>query len=194
MDNKKPTLLVFAGPNGSGKSTVTKMLDVAGVYINADNIQAAMHCDTLSAARIAEEQRNKCLEGKLDFTFETVFSTRTKLDFLTKAKQQGYFIKCFYILTADPGVNISRVEVRVRSGGHDVPEDKIVSRYYKALSLIPELVSICDIINIYDNTKQPCRIFSKKKDTFRVFENPYWNETQIAKLTKISAYTLIKLE
>jgi len=46
LDNKKPTLLVFAGPNGSGKSTVTKMLDVAGVYINADNIQAAMHCDT----------------------------------------------------------------------------------------------------------------------------------------------------
>lgn len=37
-----------------------------------------------------------------------------------------------------------RVKVRKASGGHDVPGDKIISRYHKALKLIPELLGICD--------------------------------------------------
>ena len=51
-------------------------------------------------------------------------------------------------------------------GGHSVPEEKIKSRYYKALDLIPELVEICDIVHIYDNTNVPFRIFKKRKDVY----------------------------
>lgn len=48
-------------------------------------------------------------------------------------------------------------------GGHDVPEEKIISRYGKALKLIPKLLDICDIVHIYDNTNIPFRIFKKKE-------------------------------
>lgn len=48
-------------------------------------------------------------------------------------------------------------------GGHGVPEEKIKSRYYKALDLISELVEICDIVHIYDNTNVPFRIFKKER-------------------------------
>lgn len=66
---------------------------------------------------------------------------------LKKAKENGYFIKCFYVLTASPQINVYRVKVRKESGGHDVPKDKIISRYGRALNLIPELLEGCECVS-----------------------------------------------
>ena len=55
----------------------------------------------------------------------------------------------------NPEINKIRVDIRESMGGHSVPEEKIKSRYYKALDLIPELVELCDIVHIYDNNKTP---------------------------------------
>ena len=104
------------------------------------------------------------------------------MDLLRKAKDEGYFIKCFYILTIDPLINVSRVATRVDIGGHDVPIDKIKSRYKKCLDLIPDLVKLCDVIHIYDNTKEPERIFKKRKDESFIWENRFWNEQRIQEL------------
>jgi len=38
------------------------------------------------------------------FAFETVLSSRYKLDILEKAKSEGYFIKCIFMLTTDASV------------------------------------------------------------------------------------------
>ncbi len=183
--DKKPEIVVFAGPNGSGKSTVTGLTNVLGDYINADDIKRVLFCDDLEAAQIAERHREGCIAAQKDFTFETVLSTDRNLNLLKKAKKNGYFIRCFYVLTSDPAVNISRVDTRVENGGHKVEPDKIISRYYKALALLPELIKVCDVINVYDNTLKPERIFSKKKDIFRLWENKYWLADQIVSLTGI---------
>ena len=139
------------------------MAKTVGVYINADDIKRTNHCTDIEAAQKAEEMRERALEEKRDFTFETVLSTERNLNLLKKAKEEGYFIRCFYVLTADPDVNVTRVSVREKQGGHGVPEDKIRDRYQKALRLIPELISVCDILHIYDNTVEPTRIFKKRK-------------------------------
>jgi len=78
--------------------------------------------------------------------------------------------------------------MRESVGGLGVPEEKIKSRYYKALDLIPELVEICDIVHIYDNTLVPFRISKKRKDVYFHWENKYWNYSDIEKLTGISEY------
>ena len=57
------------------------------------------------------------------FAFETVLSSRYKLDILEKAKSEGYFIKCIFMLTTDASVNVTRVAARVAIGGHNVDED-----------------------------------------------------------------------
>lgn len=101
-----------------------------------------------------------------DFTFETVLSTDRNLKLLKKAKEKGNFLRCIYVLTCNPEINKTRIEIRKSMGGHSVPEDKIESRYYKALKLIPELVKLCDIVHIYDNSNEPFRIFKKKEKTF----------------------------
>ena len=186
--NRLPEIIVFAGPNGSGKTTITRMARTIGVYINADDIKRSSLCSDLEAAVKAEELREEMLEKGEDFTFETVLSTDRNIKLLKKAKEKGYFLRCIYVLTSDYKINIARVSMRKSMGGHGVPEEKIKSRYYKALDLIPELVEICDIVHIYDNTTVPFRIFKKRKDVHFHWENKYWNFSDIEKLTGISEY------
>ena len=92
-----------------------------------------------------------------------------------------------YVLTCNADINVARVNAREALGGHGVPEEKIRSRYAKALSLIPELVNVCDSLNVWDNsTEKPYRIFRKKKDCIDIFENPIWDMDEIEKLTRIN--------
>jgi predicted ABC-type ATPase len=185
---KLPEVMVFAGPNGSGKSTITRMATIVGEYINADDIKKTILCSDLEAAVKAEELREKMIKEKMDFTFETVLSTDRNLNLLRKARENGYFVRGIYVLTNNPGVNVARVNAREALGGHGVPEDKIRSRYTKALALIPQLVEVCDILHVYDNTKEPFRIFKKRKDIYFHWENKYWDFEKISDLTGIKEY------
>ena len=181
--NILPEIIVFAGPNGSGKSTITKLAKVIEPYINADDIKHASQCTDMEAAIKAEELRERYLVQKKGFTFETVLSTERNLLLLQRAKANGFFIRCIYVLTANPAVNVSRVKTRVANGGHDVPREKIYSRYSRALNLVPKLIEVCDVLHVYDNTLTPCRIFKKRKDEFFYWENEFWDKAKIEKLT-----------
>lgn len=184
---KKPEVVVFAGPNGSGKSTFTELLKPPMDYINADEIKKCLKCSDLEAAQLAEKQREDHIKQMSEFCFETVLSTERNIKLLEKARKEGYFIRCYYILTADPMINVWRVKSRVESGGHDVPEDKIVSRYDRALALVKDLIQICDICHIYDNSgSKPFRIFKKRKEHFFYDECTEWYYEDIQALTDIS--------
>ena len=180
--NRKPMVLVFAGPNGSGKSTITQYFDKVGTYTNADDVVSATGMDNGKAAKYVDEMRYKSIENNEDFTFETVLSSNYKMDILKRAKDEGYFIKCIFVLTVDPLVNVGRVEARVASGGHGVDKEKIISRYYKSLANIKELMNICDIMHVYDNTLKPVRIVRKHKEDITVFPNDLWSEDELIKL------------
>lgn len=179
---RKPMIMVFAGPNGSGKSTVTSKAEIVGEYVNADELKKALGCTDMEAAQIATAKREELLSEGKEFTFETVLSSTRNLELLRRAHKAGYFIKCIYVLTSAPEINVGRVFARVRSGGHDVPEDKIVSRYHKCLALLPELIEVCDVIHIYDNTVSPFRIFKKKKEEMYIWASDEWTYEQIEKL------------
>lgn len=183
-ETRKPEVIVFAGPNGSGKSTIFKIAYVNGIqkYINADDIKASTGCTDLEAAVKAESLREDALKKKEDFIFETVLSTDRNLNLLKKSKEQGYFVRCIYVLTNDPTINIIRVLSRADDGGHNVPKDKIISRYHKSLALIPQLVTLCDIIYIYDNSDTPFRIFKKRKDKVFFWPNEFWSKEKISEL------------
>jgi predicted ABC-type ATPase len=175
-------ILVFAGPNGSGKSTITDAYDIDGMYINADEIKKVKSCSDLDAANEAEQLREDCLKSGRSFTFETVLSTRRNLDFLIRAKSAGFYISCVVVLTIDPEINVLRVKSRVLDGGHDVPNDKIRSRYTKSLANIAELVSLCNQCRIFDNTNVPEIIYYKDEHEACLSENAYWSQEQIGQL------------
>lgn len=178
----KPCLLVFAGPNGSGKSTIKSLFEIKGQYTNADDIVAATGMDNLEATKLVDKMRYEAISKHEDFSFETVLSSDYKMEILHKAKSNGYFIKCVFVLTADPYLNVYRVAARVSKGGHDVPKDKIISRYHKSINNIKELMQICDIMHVYDNTDKAERIIRKRKDDISIFPNEFWDEDMILKL------------
>jgi predicted ABC-type ATPase len=179
----QPVIFVFAGPNGSGKTTVTHSIPIFGVYINADDLKKEYNLSDLEAAQKADILRNELLDIRSDFSFETVLSTEKNLILLQKAKAQGYEVQCVYVLTNDVNINVARVKRRHALGGHDVPEDKIRSRYHKALALLPQLIDVCDKILIYDNSNDtPSVIFSKEYGYSAISPNNRWSEPALRKL------------
>lgn len=179
-DSNRPKLLVFAGPNGSGKSTVTKGLPIVGLYVNADAIKLASGCSDLEAAQEAEAIREMLLLDKKDFTFETVLSTNRNMDLLKRAKDAGYQICAVYVLTKDSSINVQRVHERVAAGGHDVPEEKIVSRYERSLKNLAPLVRFAHLTRIVDNTgDEPNLICEVCGNEASVYPNQYWTKDEI---------------
>ena len=184
--NKKPEIVVFAGPNGSGKSTFTELLRPLFDYINADEIKKNLRCGDLEAAKLAEAQREEHLAKGQNFCFETVLSTRRNLDLLKRAKQKGYFIRCYYVLTMNPLINVYRIKSRVLLGGHDVPKDKILARYKGCLELMKEVIEVSDICHIYDDSNQPIRIFKKRKTECYYDDSSEWDKERIINFTGIA--------
>lgn len=104
------------------------------------------------AQSIAVGLREEWVEASLSLTYESVMSHESHLGFVDKANEAGFDSYLYYICTSDPVINQERVERRVLAGGHDVPEDKIVSRYEKSLSLLHEMTKKCKRVYFFDNS------------------------------------------
>lgn len=158
-----PLLIVIAGPNGSGKTTITSEVLASewledAVYINPDIVAQEKFGDWNSpeavreAALYCEQWRERCLANGESLIFETVMSAPDKIDFIRRAKQAGYFVRIFFISTANPTINAARIARRVMKGGHDVPIPKIISRYIKSIANCAEIAPEVDRLYVYDNS------------------------------------------
>ncbi|MDR0888299.1 MAG: hypothetical protein LBM21_00175 [Coriobacteriales bacterium] len=178
----KPHILVIAGPNGSGKSTITKALDVIGLYVNADEIKMKRDCSDLEAAREAERIREFCLDNRKDFTFETVLSTDRNIKLLEKAIEAEYYVKGVFVLTIDPELNAFRVISRVANGGHAVPHEKIISRYSRSIGFLPQFMFLCNECYVIDDTSEPTVIGIKTDAGTDIIPNGFWTYDDIKKI------------
>ncbi|MDD2742936.1 MAG: zeta toxin family protein [Rhodocyclaceae bacterium] len=104
------------------------------------------------ASVAADFLRQALLAAGVTFTFETVMSSPDKVAFLKKAQARGFRTYLYYVATEDPDINISRVENRVQLGGHPVPQQKIIERYYRSLGLLFEAVQHANRAYIFDNS------------------------------------------
>jgi predicted ABC-type ATPase len=133
--------------------------------------------DSYEAAVIADFFRSKLVLGSNTFSYETVFSHESKLDFLKLAKKNGFKIYLYFICTQDPKINISRVKNRVILGGHDVSVEKIESRYYRSLDLLSHAFLLADRAFIIDTTSESGEIILEKNESdvnVLVDEIPEW--------------------
>ena len=123
--------------------------------------------DERLAQIIAYFIRKKLLMEKKKFSFETVFSHSSKLDIMREALSNGYKVYLYFVSTESPYINTFRVAARKAKGGHDVPEDKIVSRYYRSLALLSEASQIAYQAFYFDNSEEGVdfKIFAHFKKT-----------------------------
>ena len=108
--------------------------------------------DNLLPLFLADYIRSILLNTCDKFTFETVMSHPSKLDFIRLAKSLGFRIYLYFVSLEDPIMNIARVEARVRQGGHDVPKEKIVNRYERTMNLLLDAIKLVDRAYLFDNS------------------------------------------
>jgi predicted ABC-type ATPase len=113
---------------------------------------------------IADFLRKRLLIMGKKFSFETVFSHAGKLEFMKEAVDAGYKVYLYFVCTESPEINKFRVKkVRVKEGGHDVPEDKIESRYYRSLELLFDAAQISYQTFFFDNSGSEFNLFAHFK-------------------------------
>ncbi len=101
---------------------------------------------------LANYIREKLLDEKKKFSFETVFSHESKLDIMKRAAKAGYKVYLYFVATEDPEINKLHVASRVIDKKHDVPPDKIIKRYYKSLELLFYAAQVAYQAYFFDNS------------------------------------------
>ena len=168
-----PSIRLIAGPNGSGKTTLTKILREEhavplGQYLNPDDIakhvnfsalalqlndQEAVNSAAILAREISVGLRQDWIRDELSFSYESVMSHESHIETVRNAMNQGYKAYLYYVCTSEVNLNMSRVQQRVAEGGHNVPEDKIISRFNRSLSNLREMLEVCYRAYFFDNSK-----------------------------------------
>ncbi len=117
------------------------------------------------AQLLADFLRKKLLAEKKKFSFETVFSHPSKLDIMQEAKDAGYKVYLYFVSTESPEINKGRVILREKKGGHNVPPDKIESRYYRSLDLLYKASQLSYQTFFFDNseTGKDFKLFARFK-------------------------------
>ena len=165
-------LVVVAGSNGAGKSTfVDAFLRPIGLHVvNPDQIAKALAPDdpnimAYHAAQAANTVRHDLVARGESFCMETVFSDPegAKLAFLRQAREQHYVVMLVFTGLDTGELAIARVVERVEAGGHDVPDDKILSRFPRTLENLTQALEFVDHAFLFDNSsaKEPFRFVAE---------------------------------
>jgi predicted ABC-type ATPase len=170
-----PVLLIVAGPNGSGKSSAYQDTDIEAFgrsvwIINPDLLAARIHdvegmdlpAANLQAVRRIEAWLETSIDAHQTVGVETVLSTPKYRRLVEKAKRLGFEVRLIYVLLDSPQRNVERVRLRVKKGGHAVPENKIVERYARSLQQMPWFLEQADQAWLFDNSGATPRLIGQK--------------------------------
>jgi predicted ABC-type ATPase len=154
LDNR-PVIVAIAGPNGAGKTTFFHShLSKTGLrFINGDEIARELDIPAYEAAGLTDALRRELVRQRESFVFETVFSDPVgdKLAFLTNAAAAGYNMILCFVGISGPEISEERVAMRVSQGGHDVPSEKLVSRFPRTLVNLNGAIQTLPVVLIFDN-------------------------------------------
>lgn len=173
---------VFHSPFFDHSSIDIKDIKIEGncfSVINKNSYTGAMLADFLRHCFIKTDEPL--------FSYETVLSHPSKVDFLETAKNNGWLVYLYFISTVDSHINCDRVKERALGGKHDVPPEKIQSRYPRSLENLFMALPHCRRVYIFDNSSEMRLIAEKKPDNSLIL-----NEDKIPKW--LYEYVLSKIE
>ena len=135
------SVIVIAGPNGSGKTTFASeyLRDSDIQYISADALAAELVSTPedldkakIQAGRLFFQEIQRLIEAERDFAVEVTLAGKGFERIIRRLKRAGYTVTIIFLFLKSPDVCIARVQNRVMAGGHDVPEEDIVRRFYRS--------------------------------------------------------------
>jgi predicted ABC-type ATPase len=164
-DAPAPTITVLAGTNGAGKSSIGgATLEAARTpFYNPDvETQALIAANPAMTAaeanalawRIGKQRLESAIAGRQSFNFETTLGGRTIARLLVRAHSAGLRVRVWYCGLNGVELHIARVRLRVRYGGHDIPEAKIRERYNASRNNLCAILPSVDELMLYDNSTE----------------------------------------
>ncbi|MBR0499701.1 MAG: zeta toxin family protein [Bacteroidales bacterium] len=155
-------LYIISGCNGAGKTTASYTLlpDLLNLhtFVNADEIADELspqnpEKEMIRASRLMVERMDQLIAKGDDFAVETTLATRSLANTVIAAKNKGYMVGIFYFWLKNPELAIRRVAIRVSSGGHDIPTETIVRRYWQGMKNLREIyLPLCNYWVLIDNS------------------------------------------
>ncbi|MDE0685113.1 MAG: zeta toxin family protein [Candidatus Poribacteria bacterium] len=135
-------MIVIAGPNGSGKTTFAAEYlrnSEVSVYIGADAIAERlvsrpeeMASVKIQAGRLFIREIHALIEAGTDFIVEVTLAGKGFVRTISQLKRAGYTITIVFIFLKSPETSVARVRNRVQAGGHHVPTEDVVRRFYRS--------------------------------------------------------------
>jgi predicted ABC-type ATPase len=169
---KDRNLYIIAGCNGAGKTTASYTILPEIIeckeFVNADEIAKGLspfqpEKVSFEAGRIMLNRINELLEYNESFAFETTLSTKSYKNKILKAKEQGYTITLLFFWLNNIQLAKERVKIRVKEGGHNIPNDIIERRYLKGIiNLFDIYLEIVDGTLIFDNSYGKHELIAQK--------------------------------
>lgn len=167
-------IVIIGGPNGAGKTTAARVLLREFLelhpYLNADEIARELRPEDVDSAAFAagrkliEKMRALVAEGQ-SFALETTCSGKSYLRLLESCKQDGWRITLLYFWLPTPEMAVARVARRVGQGGHGIPPEVIVRRYFAGIAnMLSFYLPLADEAEIYDNTDRSRRLVAEKRE------------------------------
>lgn len=106
----------------------------------------------LDAARKIDETALTLATLGMPFILETVLSSDKYKPLINLARSREMVFRLVYITTETSAINVARVAMRVADGGHDVPEDRIHSRWRRSMDNLPWFAARADRLIVADNS------------------------------------------
>ena len=159
-----PTLCILGGCNGAGKTTLAReLLPRLGLmrFLNADEIARGLSpldptLTAFKAGRLVLEEARSLIAAKASFALESTLSGRAQVALIREAKAQGYRILVHYIVIGSATQAVARVALRVRLGGHHVPENDVRRRFDRSRKhFMEDYLPLADEWVLWDNSSPP---------------------------------------
>jgi predicted ABC-type ATPase len=92
--------------------------------------------------------------------------TEPSSNFLKECQSQGYVVVLIFIGLDSADLSRGRVMERVEAGGHDVPDDKIVTRFPRTFTNLRQALSFVNQALLFDNSSadEPYRFVAEFRD------------------------------
>ncbi len=172
-------LYIIAGANGSGKTSFAldfvreRTID----FINADELAKLINPNDIKKAQMKAgklffDHLNRHLIEQKTFAIESTLSGRYLIKVIETAKKLDFKIHLIYLYLVDPTLNIMRVKSRVQSGGHDVPKNDIIRRFYRSKRLFWDTYrQLCDGWELFYNANTFQLIAVGQHQDYEIFDN-----------------------